>query len=739
MPEAALALRVHETPAGPYDKVAGHPEGWLASADAAAALGIAERTAQRRCRTGSLAAAMVAGEWFVDPACDPALRLAAGFAPGPVALGSEFAALTEAQRRRAYGRLEILRRFAAAREHKPHSMSGDEFACRFAETANATRDTGAGAPNVSRSSLLRWVASFQRRGVAGLIDRRGGARTEAPFSPEAKEFIKGLYAREGCPSIPYVYRIAAGEARVQGWQLPPLRTVQRWLRTKADPKLLASARTPKLFRDRLVPYIERDWSLVFAMEAWVADHRVLDVWVPRRVVETVNGRRAETISWQRPWLTMFLDCRSWMPVGWVLAFDAPNAQRVASCFVEAVEQHGCPRHVIIDNGKDFRSAEFGGQPRKRAGGEKLFDEKHYTPLLEALGVQAHWAIPKNARAKVVEPWFGVMASRFDRAWPTYLGHSTEHKPEQVKPLAARAADCIDKLNLQVISDALDAWILDDYALAPSPAVAAAGRSALRAFRELRRSDGQPVRPSIETLALLLTRSRRAPIEANGVWVRAFMNHYWSESPEFERRRAASGRDVDRHVCVRYVDGDPSRVWVFDARRENFLFMATPYQGSGLHPLAEPGSADAEKLAGAIALQRRIARDYTQAAREARRAAHNVLLEAHRRGGSALGILDDPKSILAPPAPVVRLVGEADRAAQAGREHKQQEQKRFSAREWLLGGTSKQATGTDDDAGRQTRASSGNRQAGPLADLAERQEKESEDDREQPGAPAESGG
>ena len=719
MADAALTLPVAQPPS------AVAPPGWLSAADAAAAMGVAERTARLRCQRGELVAANVAGSWYIDPACEPALRIASGFlSGGPVPLGSEFASLSEGQRARAYARLRAVRNFEAARSHKPRSMSADEFACRFVETLNA-RQYGSPCQKLSRTSLYRWLVAYERRGVAGLLDRRGGHRQACPFSPEAQEFLKGLYARAGHQSIPYIYRIAAGEARVQGWQLPALRTVQRWIRTRIDPKLLMAAHDPKRFRDRMVPHIERDWTLVGAMEAWVGDHRVLDVWVPRRRMETVDGRKREVISWQRPWLTMFLDCRSWMPVGWQLAFDAPNAQRVASCFVEAVELHGCPQHVILDNGKDFRSAEFGDKPRRRAGGEKLFDEKHYTSLLDALGVQAHWAIPKNARAKVVEPWYGIMAERFDRAWPTYLGNRPDRKPEQIKPLAGRAAECIDKLNLQVVSDALDAWILDDYALDVSPAAAACGRSPLRAFRELRRSDFAPIRPSIEALSLLLTRSRRAPIEANGAWVAAFLQHYWSDSPEFERRRAASGRDVDRHVCVRYVDGDPSRVYVFDARRERFLFIATPYAGGGMHPLAAPGTADAERLAGAIALQRRIARDYTSAAREARRAAHNVLLEAHRRSGATLGILDDPKTILTPRPPVVKLIGggEVDRAAQAGRDHREQEQKRFSARQWLLGkeGEPRQqaATGTDDEAGRQTRPSS------PLADLAN---KESEDDR-----------
>jgi len=653
------------------------PQHWLPAPQAAAILGQSTRHVRRMCVEGRLSASQHNGSWYVDPACAPALRLAVGItAPGPVAADSELAGLTASQRQRAFARLETVRSYQAALEHKPESMTVRKFATRWVELHNAQHPSR----RTSTSTLYDWQARLRKSGVAGLVDRRGGPRTPVAFSPECREYLLGLYLKQTKPSIPYIYRIAQAEARERGWDLPALRTVQRFLRNRVDPKLLDAGREPKRFRDRCLPYIKRDWSLVPAMDAWVADHRLLDLWLPRRKWD--DSTRREVVSWQRPWLTAFLDCRSWYPVGWILDFDSPNAHRVASCLVSAVEAHGTPGHAILDNGKDFRAHMVAGG-RNRKSRQKLFDERRTQPIMEALGIEVHWAIPYNAKAKVIERWFGILAAHFDRQWPTYCGHNTVSVPEQIAKL--KAADIEPGYDIAAVRAALAQWIDGDYALAPSPAEAAGGRSPLRAFAELRPVDYVPVRPPSADLAMLLTRGKRVRVERNGVYVHAFGQHYWSD--ELESRRCASARDISRQVAYRYAESDPSRVWVFDARTDRFLCIA-----NALHPLAAPGSADADKLSDAMAMQRRLAGGTTTAARELRKTADNVLLDAHRRGGEAAGILDDPATIKRPPEPKLRIVDtELTRAAQAGQRHDAKAAARAEREQSLA---EKLATGTD---------------------------------------------
>ena len=259
------------------------PEAFLPAGLAASIKGVHVRTIRRRCADGAMAAVQVDGLWYVDPAADPALRLAVGeTAPAPAAAGDDLAGLSQSQRRRAFARMTMVRQYLAALEHKPASMASRDFALEFARQWSARN----GGHKTSRTALLRWARAWKAKGIAGLVDRRGGARTPAAFSPEAKSFLLGLYADQAGLSIPYIYTIVRGEAEERGWNVPALRTVQRWVRRHVDPKLLAAGRDPKKFRDRMVPDLKRDWTVVPAMNAWVADHRQADVWLARPDAKT---------------------------------------------------------------------------------------------------------------------------------------------------------------------------------------------------------------------------------------------------------------------------------------------------------------------------------------------------------------------------------------------------------------------------------------------------------------------
>jgi len=662
------------------------PQGWFSVADAAAILGIGERGVRHRCQHGQLQAISAGGHgWWIDPASEPALRIAAGDTqPGPVPSGSEFASLTESQRGRAYARYELIKSYLGGLAHKPASMSKTEFAARWIETWNLHHTDA----RTSKRALQRWLAAYRKSGVAGLIDRRGGPREplQARFSAEAQEYILGLYLKEQRPSIPYIHSLARAVAVEQGWRLPRLRTVQNWIKKRVDCKLLAAGRDPKKFRDRCVPYVKRDWSLVPAMNCWIADHRLLDFFVPRRQVKNIDGRETEVVTYQRPWLTAFLDARSWQPVGWIIAFGAPNAHRVASAFIQAVEKYGVPQHAILDNGKDFRAHEVAGG-RNRKSRQKLFDERRTVPLMESLGVTVHWARPYNAKAKPIEPWFRACVVPFDKTFPTYCGNSPDNRPEQIKELP-NADEVKADFDLAFVREAFRRYIEEDYSLRkPSPATAAAGKSPLRAFVELRDPHYQPVTPASETLAMLLTRGKRVRIEANGVFVAAFQNWYISDGPEFERRRGASGRDISKHIAYRYAVGDPSKVSIFDATTDHFLCIATPK--NSIHPL-EGG----DDLADELAAQNRFRRETNARVHELRKGATLLMLDMQRRAGQALGMLDDPKSIKQPAAPRLKLVGngELDRAAQAGREHKATRRKQDQSAAAFFSEVA--ATGTD---------------------------------------------
>jgi len=681
MPEPAGALGP-DAPAGPDAD-----RGWLTVRQAAEALGVADSHVRRLCRSGELAAFKISergGGWVVDAACRPALAIAAGLPVAAVALaGDPLAGLPAAKRAGIRRRLEAVHAYQAAMGHRPANRALREFQAYWIEAWNLGRPA---AGRISRSSLLRWDKALRDHGIAGLIDRRRNAGPAA-CSAEAWDMFRGLYLSEARPAIPMIHELVAAASIQNAWAWPSERTVRRWARQRLDPKLRALGRDPKRFRDRCAPYVERDWTRIPANHLWVADHRQFDVLLPRLDDGAGEWR------WGRPWLTAFMDARTWMPVARTISFDAPTGNRVMETFVRGVEEHGQPAELYLDNGKDFRMYRFAGGRKKPAGkGEKIVCEKAVAPMLELLGVGARFAIPYNAKAKTIESWFSIVSERFDKTWATYCGNRPDRRPERLKALHGKAGELhAGGLTIERFAEAFEAWIKTDYALRESPSAAAGGLSPARAFVELRDPDARAVRPAAETLALLLMPSVPVRVEANGVWVKAFGRHYWSDA--LEDRRCGAGRDLKRKITYRYREDDPSGVFVFDAQTDRFLCVAAPYIGSGLHPLTEAGAADADRLAASMALQRRLAGGQAAELKRLRAAAGNSLLAAGRDAAETLGRLDDPARIPTAPRPIVRLVGgDLDVAGRAAGAHQSRRKAGQAARFALAEAL---ATGTDD--------------------------------------------
>ncbi len=744
------------------------PAGCVSVAEAARVLGCDGRTVQRRCRQGLLPAVRDRrGRWWIRADGVPALRIARGEPAAPLLADDPLAGLSARQRAGIVERYRAVRAYEQALAHRPAGMSAELFGRRFVEAWRAVH----AAARISVRSLLRWRQKVRRGGIGSLADRRGSAAAPPPWSPEAMEFIVGMYLSENRPNLAVCRDRCLAIAASRGWAVPALRRVQEYVAEKLDPKLIDAGRDPRRFRDRAMPDVLRDWSRVAAMECWVADHRLLDLFVPRRV----DGEW----RWHRPWLTMYLDARSWMPVAWSLRFESPDANQVMSVFTQGIREHGCPQSLYLDNGKDFRARRFAGGRTKRgsdrrsAGGppeadrsggqarplndaaarpfnggacpafpsrydvgtgtpddqrrrrpprkpspRPLVPEDVIAPVLELLRIGVTWALPYNARAKLIEPFFRIMSERFDRTFDTYAGHDERSRPESTARLIARKGSAAEAaaggLDLDAVRRALAAWIAEDYALRESPSAASKPRSALAAFRELRAVNFEVRRPTDEDLALLLMPSRPVVVARNGIYVRAHRAYYWAD--ELEGWRCASGRDTRRKVIYKYDDGDASRIWVFD-RDGRFLCIARPRRRA--HPLAATSgdARDAEDLGTMIAAQRRIRNALAGRTRELQQSSHEALLAAQAAGARAAGRLEPPPAPAPPAPPVVPLAGEISAAAQAGgAEPPGQAAAAIGAAEFYA-----RATGTDDSIGAEA--------AGPASAieiLAEAYEEESSD-------------
>ena len=123
-------------------------------------------------------------------------------------------------------------------------------------------------------------------------------------------------------------------------------------------------------------------------------------------------------------------------MSWGLRFESPAGNQVMSVFCRGVERHGSPERLYLDNGKDFRMRRFaGGRSRPAAQGERIVEPAAVEPMLEMLGVEVTWALPYNAKAKIVEPFFRILSERFDKTFETYLGSKPERRPVTCHELA----------------------------------------------------------------------------------------------------------------------------------------------------------------------------------------------------------------------------------------------------------------------------------------------------------------
>ena len=367
------------------------PAGWLTAPQAAEAMGLTLRAVQVRCARGKLPARQIGGLWYVDPDAAPELRLAAGREVGVAAGGDVLAHLTRSRREIALRRLEICRTFEAACARRPRAIGRTRFMADFCEAWSRGHD----GPELTRSTLGRWLGELARRGVRGLVDgRRGPPRRGESWSPAAKEFFEQLYFGEvgggNRLTVPRCYELmqAAAAMAEEPWRIPSLRSVQKHA-AGLDPKIATLARLGrKAFADRCDPFITRDWTQVPAMGCWVADHRIFDVMIPVRETLRRKGRERVRWCWRRPWLTIYIDARSWMPVARSIGFDAPDGNRTMGTFVRGVCLHGQPDLLYLDNGKDFRMQRFAGgrigPPRK---GERIVAEQVVKPLLAQIGVE----------------------------------------------------------------------------------------------------------------------------------------------------------------------------------------------------------------------------------------------------------------------------------------------------------------------------------------------------------------
>ncbi|PYG86710.1 bacteriophage Mu transposase [Ruminiclostridium sufflavum DSM 19573] len=218
-------------------------------------------------------------------------------------------------------------------------------------------------------------------------------------------------------------------AERKGWEdYPSIKTVARYIKYLMDELQgrnahYLAANGMRAFKNARMLKGKRDTTALQVMEFVQGDEHTFDCWVQ---YTHPNGK----IKAVRPKLVAWLDTRSRCIMGDVLCVDA-NSQILKESLVKMLYSHpgGVPKHLHIDNGKDYTSKTNTGQSRKERQMQELEFDSESKGFYRSIGID-EWS-----RSLPYEPWskgqierlFGTVCSMFTKWMASYVGTLTGSK------------------------------------------------------------------------------------------------------------------------------------------------------------------------------------------------------------------------------------------------------------------------------------------------------------------------
>lgn len=476
--------------------------------------------------------------------------------------GGEFTKAPETKRNVALERLGILQAWDKYlwdnRERTEKTKLSEEFAAATS-LPNGKR--------VSVKTLYRWQKDYRENGLCGLLPDWGRRDDRHSIDDAAYEYFCALYLTEKKRSVRYCYDLLKSKALEMGWLIPgSVKTLQRIANEIPEAVRVAACDGKKAAYDNCLPYTERDIESVKGNQVWVGDHFIGDFFIagPKK-------KKDGSTIWTRPWFTMWMDFRSRKMVGWHIDFT-PSTGTIISAFANAAlnPNIGLPQEILTDNGRDYCSKEFAGRGHRKIADEQ--EERRVKPLIEHLGVGAHFAIPENARAKPIEREFRTFAEHFCKEFASYCGSRPEARPEDLESTLKGLPTY--NLTMDDLKRLFSDWVQYVKNKQVSEGKGRKGECPDETFARTR----LPLRLApMEAMRLLFQRHTQA-VKVNRCMVKFRGQNYFHADLALHK---------DKHVYIRYREEDLSVVSVYSLKDERLLdaqittaipaFGATPEQ------------------------------------------------------------------------------------------------------------------------------------------------------------------
>ncbi len=277
---------------------------------------------------------------------------------------------------------------------------------------------------ISQSTLYELLKRVEEEGVQQLVDKRGGHnRGNCSIPPKYQQYFKVLYLQSSKPKVSQCYRETLAYAHYNREEdLLPSESVFRRFAKSFSCSEIALKRGGKIqYQNDVESHCLRDYSTILPNDYYVSDHHLMDVFV-RYQDQTGKWRVA------RPWGSYVMDVRTRKILAWYIRLESPNADVVLYIFSMAIEKYGIPKHVYLDNGKDYRAEDLFYTPLKNDG------EKPFNNLAEILDIEPTFTLPYHGQSKNIERFFRTLEESFGKMWRTYAGSDAKKRPEDLKHL-----------------------------------------------------------------------------------------------------------------------------------------------------------------------------------------------------------------------------------------------------------------------------------------------------------------
>lgn len=257
-----------------------------------------------------------------------------------------------------------------------------------------------------------------------------------------------------------------------------------------------------------------------------------------------------------------------------------------------ITRFGIPKAVYFDNGREFLVHDIGGKGHRR---RKTDDPELEPPtILQRLGIEMHNAIPKNAKAKVIERTFSTLTMQFARIFEGYCGGTIIQRPESLKYRIKNGQIPCDF----EVREYIDTYIDGDYNMQEYGGAETKfkGMRRINVWNKDIKAVGVRKAPEAELNLMLMRSTRVQKIKRNGVFVEISGEKVWFMDYE------NTYRHLGEEVYVRYDPADLRSVRVYD-KTDRYLWTWECADKLLIDFITE----SKEEISDAMALERRVQR------------------------------------------------------------------------------------------------------------------------------------